>query len=325
MSKENKSLYPGSMVVFYMVCRFGWNLYSKYWEQFAKLSSHYTKDTGTNALKAIDAAQALPDVTQRRGNTKQQGTELDESSVQALLFWKKLRRYIIKTFASQYQAAAIEQAGGTHFAKASTGNYAEITNLMVAGQAYITKNAQLLMNKGTMPETFEADYNKAKDTYDTEHLEYGTAKGEATDGTSDKITANNNLYTDLQEMFADAQVVFEDDKSIAKQFSYAAVKRSVSKDLSGIHFQVLQTDKKTTIETAVITTDESNETYPVNERGVLDLRMKVGAHSVTVAAPGFVPYSGVVMVNAGVMHRVKITLAKAEIKVPVENELSGVK
>ncbi len=108
MKNEIKSSYTGSMVVFYMVCRFGWNLYTKYWEDFAKLSSAYTKDSGTNALKAISAAQALPDMAQRRGSTKQQGSELDDSSKVALLFWKTLRRYIVKAFAPPYQAAAIE-------------------------------------------------------------------------------------------------------------------------------------------------------------------------------------------------------------------------
>ena len=323
MKSDTKSLYKSSMVVFYMVCRFGWNLYTKYWEDFAAFSSAYTKDTGNNALKAISAAQALPDAAQRRGNTKQQGTELDDSSRQALLFWKTLRRYIIKSFAVPYQAAAIGQAGGTHFAEARNGNLAEITDLLSAGQTYIAANAELLMAQGTMPGTFEADYNKGKETYDTEHLDYGQAKGEATDGTVDKITANNALHTSVQEMFADAQIVFEDQKAIAKQFSFEAVKRLVTKDLSGIHFLVINPATGKPLTTAFIATDEGAEIYPVNARGVLDLRMKTGVHSVTVTAPDFAPYSGVVKVDAGIMHRVKITLAKLNMEATVSEEVNN--
>ncbi len=325
MKTKEKALYKSSMVVFYMVCRFAWNLYTKYWEDFASLSSSYTKDTGTNALKAISAAQALPDVAQRRANTKQQGTELDDSSKAALLFRKRLRSYIIKAVAPQLRAAAIEQAGGTHFAKASNGNLSEITDLMLAGQTYIAANSELLISKGTMPETFADDYNKAKDTYDTEHLEYGQAKGDATEGTVDKITANNNLHNAIQEMFGDAQIVFDDRKAIAKQFSYAAVKRLVSKDLSGIHFSVFNTvaGKPKPVTTAFISTDESEDVLPVNKRGVLDVIMKVGVHSVTITSPGFASYSGVVKVDPGVRHRVKIELVKAAAATEVkENTLS---
>ncbi len=197
---------------------------------------------------------------------------------------------------------------------------------MLAGQTYITANTELLMQKGTMPETFEADYNQAKDTYDTEHLEYGQAKGNATDGTVDKITANNALHAAVQEMFGDAQIVFADRKTIARQFSYQAVKRLVSKDLSGIHFSVINmvAGKPKPVTTAFVTTDESEEVLPVNKRGVLNLIMKVGVHSVTVSAPGFAPYSGVVKVDAGVMHRVKIELVKTAVEVPVKPEVDSI-
>ncbi len=307
--KKTKSLYHTSMVVLYMVLRFGWTLYNKYQESFAEFSEDYTEEYGDAQLALVNKAQEMLDASQRRGTVTQQGTELDETSADGLLFWKKLRRYIIKAVPGKDQKAAIRQAGGAHFKKARNGVRTEITELLTAGQTYLETNAALLTDKGKMPASFALDYNKVKAAYDLEHIEYGAAKGDATDGTVDKVEANNNLYKTVQLMFGDAQVVFDDQKSIAKQFTYAAVKRLVTKNMGGIHFTILNVSEKP-VTTAIITTDESGEGYPVNTRGVASVIMRSGVHSITVAAEGFTTYTGIVKVDAGVKHRVKIELKK---------------
>lgn len=320
MQSKTQSLYRTSMVILYMVCRFGWTLYNKYWESFSELSEEYTKDYRVQQLAAVNKAQALLDASQRRGTVKQQGVELDDSSQSAILFWKKLRRFIMKAIPGRDQDAAIAQAGGAHFAKAREGNRAELTDLLTAGQTYLTANEAMLIDKAAMPATFAAGYNKAKDLYDKQHLDYASAKGDATDGTVDKVEANNELYKNIQFMFGDAQTVFDKQKMVAKQFSFAAVKRLVTKDMAGIHFTILEAGikepKKPAI-TAIITTDESGEAYPVNKRGVASILMKAGVHSVTVSCPGFQTYTGIVKADAGVKHRVKIELVKETVPAEV--------
>lgn len=310
MRSTTKSLYDASMVILYMVCRFGWTLYSKYQERFATLSEDYTKEYGEEQLALVNQAQALLDVSQRRGTVTQQGNELDGSSLAAILFWKKLRRYILKAFVGADPQAAIVQAGGAHFAKARNGSWTEITELLTAGQTYLQANAALLTEKGKMPAGFPADYSKAKDAYDKEHIGYGSAKSNAADGTTDKVEANNTLYTNLQFMFGDAQTVFDNQKPVAKQFTFAAVKRLVTKGMSGIHFTVINPLTKKPLPEALITTDESAEVYEVNARGVATILMKAGVHSITVSCPGFSTYTGLVKADAGIKHRVKIELIK---------------
>ncbi len=314
MKEEKEPLYRCSMVVLYTVCRFGWNLYSKHWKSFSEFSEDYTEAFGAAAMEAINKAQAMPDVAQRRGSIKLQGNELDATSRSALFFWKKLRRFILKTAPDGAGNAAIAQAGGAHFSKAREGKWREITALLAAGQTYLEANRTALLERAKMPATFEEKYNGAKALYDEEHLAYGASKGNATDGTTCKLAANNELYTTLQSMFGDAQIIFDDKKSIAKQFSFAAVKRLVTKHMAGIHFTIVGSANGKPLATAAITTSESGEVNSVNNRGVCELLMKVGVHNITVTAPGFGTYSGIVKVDAGTKHRVKITLEKEEVK-----------
>lgn len=316
MKTTTQSLYKTSMVILYMACRFGWTLYGKYQKQFSAFNEDYTKEYGDAQLDAVNKAQALLDASQRRGTVTRQGNELDDSALSAILFWKKLRRYIFKAFTGQDPKAAIAQAGGAHFKKANSGNWSEITELLTAGLTYLETNAAILTGKAKMPAGFTDAYREAKEVYDREHIGYGSAKGTATGGTVDKVKANNGLYTSLQFMFGDAQIVFDDQKSVAKQFTFAAVKRLVTKDMSGIHFTIINPVTEKPLTEAVITTSESLEAYIVNERGVVTILMKVGVHSITVACPGFNTYTGIVKVDAGIKHRVKIELVKQTVSAP---------
>ena len=52
--------------------------------------------------------------------------------------------------------------------------------------------------------------------------------------------------------------------------------------------------------------------------------MKVGVHSISVVVPGFNKYTGLVKVDAGVLHRVKIEMTKQTVEVPVKKEVETV-
>ena len=274
-------------------------------------SDTYTKEWGDDLQKRIAEAQAMPNVGQRRGNTKAAGNGLDASSIKAVLVWKKLQRFIIKAFTPDEVEAALQQAGSTHYAKAAKLNFGELSLLMTAGQTFIEENTDRLI-KGGMPASLPDDFTAVKNDFDTNHTAYGDAKGNATTGTSNKIEANNQLYAQVMNMFGDAQTIFAEQKNIAAQFSFQAIKRMVTKNgASGIHVIVKDSTTKKPLVTASVITNYSTESYAVNDRGSLLLKLPKGTYSVTITNPGYASFTKDITIDSTGMTRLSAELSKA--------------
>jgi hypothetical protein len=310
MKKNNEAGYTGSMALLYSMCLVAWTLYLKFWQIFATLSDKYTEQFGEDALAALAAAKLLPDVNQRRGNTGSVSNKLRETSAKALFTWKKLHRLIIKSYPLADQEAAFLQAGGAYYAKAARRNYGDLSLLMVAGGEFITKNTAALQ-QGGMAAAFAATYAAATAAFEAEFVLYVKARGTATDGTTDKVNANNALHAAMLEMLADAKILFEEDKTISKQFTYKAIRNMITKDVScGLHIVVRDEDTKKPLSKAVITISTKDEPFLVNKRGVLDIKLDKGTYTIIVNVPGYTPYLGQATADTGVMHRVAISLKK---------------
>ena len=312
MKKKNEAVYPGAMALLYSVSFLAWNLYVKRWSAFNALSDKYTQQYGEDMLAAVEAAKSMPDVHQRRGNTGNVSNRLQTATAQALLSWKRLERLILKAFPLAEQGTAIVLAGGAHYAKAARGNYSELSLLLAAGTGFISKNMAALQ-QGGMAASFPTAYNTASATLTQEYASYGAALSTATDDTTDKVKANNALYIALKEMLDDAQTLFEEEPNIRKQFTYKAIRNKVTKDVAcGLHFVIRDSETGKGLPAATITFTTQQESYTVNEKGVLDIKLEKGAYKIVVSVPGYVPYMSEVTVDPGVMHRVAITLKKAE-------------
>ncbi len=208
--------------------------------------------------------------------------------------------------------AALQQAGSAHYDKAVKLNFGEIAALVTAGQTFIEQNIDILTSAG-MPASMADEFAAAVKSFDTYYAAYGNAKGDATTATGDKIEVNNRLYAQIMNMFGDAQIIFAGQRNIAKQFSFQAVRRIITKDApSGIHFTVKDITNKKPVILASIITSNSPDAKPVNKRGALELKLSKATYTYTVTAPGYTPVSGIITIDSSGMSRLSITLSKAD-------------
>lgn len=312
MKQKKQSVYRGAMAVFYSICLVAWNLYLKYWQLFKLINNKYTEEYGQSMLAAIEAAKELPNIDQRRANTEDNGNKLHEAAMEALLFWKKLKSNIMKSFDAATQEVALRKAGSALFSKAAKGNYNELSLLMIAGADFMTCNEAALL-QGGMPATFAAAYTAATTAYQQEYAQYSKAKGQATNDTSEKTKANNALYAALKELLSDALIALEKEEAIRRQFTYKAIRNLVTKDVvCGFHFTVKDETTGRPLPTAAVTVSTKAESYTVNKRGALKLRLQKGTYTVVVSVPGYTPFMKEATVTAGVMHRISVKLKKAD-------------
>ena len=207
---------------------------------------------------------------------------------------------------------ALKQAGLAHFEKGSNYNYSEVSLLLSDGLTFLTENTETLQ-KGGMPARFVEAYTTAKTDFDNQHVLYGAAKGNATDGTNNKIAANNTLFTSTKLMLADAVTIFAEQPAIQKQFTLAAIQRMVTTNgVSGIHFVVRDSETKKPLDTAAISIVGQQQPFTVNKRGVLDIKLPKATYYFTVTIQGYTSFHGSVILDANVMRRTEVLATKAE-------------
>ncbi len=91
MNQFTKPLYAMSQSVFYTILKWAVNLFSNYADDFAAFSDTYGPEWASAMQKQIAEAQAMPNVGQRRGNTKSAGNDLVASSHTAVLVWEEAK------------------------------------------------------------------------------------------------------------------------------------------------------------------------------------------------------------------------------------------
>ncbi len=313
MKKAAQAVYNLSIAVLYNFLKFAWNLYLNYWEEFSALSDVYTEEYGQTQLKAIEAAQALPDNEQRQGSQQSVGNKLTKATKKGVMMWKQLKSFIIKSYTDPGdQQAALKQAGIAHYDKAAAPNYSEASLLLSDGLSFINANIDEL-TKGGMPARFVSAYTEAKTAFDAQQALYGTAKGTSKDGTVDKVAANNTIYITTKYMLADGVNIFVDKPEIAAQFTKAAILRLITTDgISGIHFVVRDLETKMPLDTATINIVGVKGTFSVNKRGVYDIRLPKATYYFTVTVPDYPVYQGSVVLDANVMRRAEVLVKKAD-------------
>lgn len=184
-------------------------------QQFA---GAYT-DAFLDALeKENNDAEALPSEAQRAQEHKQILEEtypIFRDCQQKMMY---LKRYIQRAFAKEFWDMNEMSAGLGMYT--TEMNYAEARNMYNQALAYMATNKTVLQAANNMPATFETAFTAQVDAFKEKVTAFEVAENVATEGTDNKIEANNTIYTKIQQICADGQVVFGNDETVKGEFSY---------------------------------------------------------------------------------------------------------
>ena len=309
-----KATVQAAQAVLILIARIGWGMYQSVTKNFTSFNAKYTEQYGKDALDAVNAAAALPSSDEIGGSVTIFLNKLKSAGLNSTNLCQFLFKYIEDTFAPADWAAAKREAGSALYKKAARGNWASISKLLEAATAFIVKySEQLSLDGKGMPLTFPGQLAESKTDYDAALENYSLARQNAKLQTAARIEAYKAVHVILLAMLKDAQRIFRFDAANKKAFTFAAIKRTVAPEVSGVHISIKETITALPVTTARILFQPGNITADTSKKGVSITKLKAGTYSATITIPGFdTILLNSIQVTAGKMHRIRLQAQKAE-------------
>lgn len=221
------SKYHCTQAELYSICTIGWQSYLENQTDFEAFSTLYTVPFGDAALLQVEAAKNLPDFQARNQATETAYILMGQRAEEGTAKWRALRSYIKASFPPELYKPNVEAAGEEHYNKAMTRNWSETELMFTSAIAFVIANtAELTL--GGMPATFQADFEAIKIDFDKQYTAFTDSGQDEHEGTDEKVLANNAIYSNLQSMFEDGQIIFEKDAAKRERFIFARVKASIT-------------------------------------------------------------------------------------------------
>jgi len=258
----------------YAICTIGWQSYNENQPDFEAFKTTYTAAFGTAMVAAVETAKNLPDFQARNEDTETAYILMGQTATLALTKWRTLRSYIKSAFAPELQKPNIEAAGEEHYTKATTRNWGETELMFTSALNYITENTAILTAAG-MPATFPTSFSDLHTTFISHYSTFTDSGQDEHEGTDAKVNSNNSLYDNLQKMFEDGQIIYEENPAKRERFIFARVKELITNNSSTGGSGI----PATVVELGVYVYDEETNT-PIE-----------GAHFTILNAPGGVAIS----------------------------------
>ena len=305
MTKAN---YTCTQPELYAVARTGWASYAANLAAFTDYRGYYLAPYGTAALAAIDAAEALPDAQARYANTEVYRTELITLADTCLARWQTLKRYIVTSFPEAAQKARLEEAGALRYEKARGYNWEELRMMNVSAVNFLTTHDAALSAGDNMPPSFPGSYSVDIEAFANKMQQFLNSEEQGIIDTNTKITANNEVYSTLINMFKDGQEIFRNQDPIRRQFVFETVLALITNPgAAGLRGKVISSLDGTPIQGAIVTVLEISLSTPTDADGNYLLKpIPVGRYSIRfVAAP---QYNDKVIQNINISTGVTSTL-----------------
>jgi hypothetical protein len=213
----------------YAIATIGWESCKQYEADFAALKPKYTVAYIDGKLATIEAVRALPDEETRTAFVKTKRQALQAKAAVCLTKWQALKLYINSAFSDPVAFETnVEEAGQGKYKDAANEDWEEVYGLMEAGKNYITAHTAELEANDNMPLTFAAAFDTATDEFDVAYKAFKKMEEDVEVMASDKLEANNELFDELTEMFADGQHIYRYDAAKRERFVFDRVKDLVS-------------------------------------------------------------------------------------------------
>ena len=284
-----KPSYNCSQQELYTACRLGWQSCQQYLTDFEKLKARYKLSFIADNLKEVEAASNLKDNQARGQNSEVFRINLEEAATECLANWQKLKRYIADAFPENVQKPMTEAAGQDYYLPASQDNWDSCSGLLKSGSIFIKENFATLTDKENMPDVFQSVFNDSKEKFDFLHQSFLDSEETAVVNTAEKITANNNIYSNLIAMFLDGQEIFKTKEAIQKQFIFDQVLNIVSgTGIAGIKGYITNAKDKSPIVGASVTLLLTSKTTKTDESGRYEItQVAAGKYQVVISAEGY--------------------------------------
>lgn len=207
----------------YAICTIIWQSYAENQADFEAFKTIYTVQYGIDAMQEVEDAKNLPDFQARNQATETAYINMGETAKKCLTAWRSLRSYIKSSFPDNLQKPEIEAAGEDHYNKATNRNWSETELMLVSAINYIDQHTAVLTTGG-MPATFQATISDLHTEFMGFYITFTDSGQDEHEGTDQKVIANNALYSKLQAMCDDGQIINEHNAAKFQRFVFSRVK-----------------------------------------------------------------------------------------------------
>lgn len=277
---------------FYTVAKMGWAHYATYHAQLASYKAFYKPSFGTNALAAVNAAQALADDQARGAISETERIVLVGLGRTCLDYFDFLKGYIESAYADDTMwKSQFEALGNNYYAKAAHEDWESMVSMNVSAVNYvnITENFEKLTANENMPEDFKEIIGEAADAFASKYADF-LASSDTSNATKAKIVANNACYKTLTSMFRDAQRVFKYDPAILQKFTFSSLLASINPPVAGIRGVVKESETNVPLVVNIKTqkTGEVAVVFVSGADGTFSQQLAEGTYVIEVSAAGYV-------------------------------------
>ena len=314
MAKKKKGVIPQygcSQQSLYTVAAVVWANYNANLARFTAFKGKYNAALATTALADLAAAKLLPNLGTRNALPESVRIALLPLGYTCLANQRKLKSYIEEAFPTT-TVAMLKSAGNSSYKKAYNESWEEMNVMLTDAALFISNNtAALEMSGANMPAAFVATYTSGKTAFENVYKSY-LLNVQATPGeTSDKMKANNTIYTTLRSMLNDGQLIFENEETKKAIFTFNTVLAKVAgNSTTGMRITAEDIVSKVNITnfTAIV---QPGEEVGTADGIILELKMSENLYNVAISAPG---YNSLLINNVqlttGVMHRLDVEMVK---------------
>jgi hypothetical protein len=204
-----------------------------------------------------------------------------------------------------------DEAGMTVYDAALHYNWDNVVALNKKMKDFIDLYPTQLTN-GFMPLPFKAKVLSDEDKFAQKYAAFKTSK-ETSTATGAKITADNLVYQDLQNLQHDAHIVFRNNPEALKQFMFSVIKTRISPPGSAsLGIDVKEEGTNLPVANATITIQSETGiaiTKATNDAGQADFpHINPDNYKIKIQSVGKPDINLVKEVNTGVSARLKITI-----------------
>ena len=224
-----KPIYKCSQDVLYASCDLVITSLEEELVNFTALKLKYTA-AFVSALRAeLLAARTIPALTQRQSEQEVARINLLAKLTVCLDKLNGLRLYIRDAYAdAAIKGVRMQEAGFDDYEKASKANWEKLVAFMDNASAFIALHEAELLAADNMPAAFKVDFDVLKNTVKPEIVAMLNMRENNKQGTSDKLLANNALYSKVIAVCEDGAYIFRNDAAKASQFIWVTVNEIIT-------------------------------------------------------------------------------------------------
>ena len=227
--EDLKPNYNCSQDVLYAACELVITSLNEELVSFTALKPKYNAALVTSLRADLLAARNIPALSQRQSEQEIARINLLAKLTLCLDKLNALRLYIRDAYTvSAIREVRMMEAGFGDYEKAAEANWEKLEAIMNNAKVFIGLHEAELLAGDNMPAGFKADFDALAATVNPEVVAMQNMRENNKQGTSEKILANNNLYTKVMAVCEDGTYIFRNDSAKASQFVWSSVSEIIT-------------------------------------------------------------------------------------------------